>query len=192
MKTICVAASALLTISACRHKHDGPMLLQSPPEPQTWTSVALTVAGSEADDDKRKSCVEEAHTAGIQLAAGAPIAGTLYFLDENDYLESPSVPNGKIVFGAMGSNATCKLALSKLVQLDTIVPMSKQEPKDCKPIGSVEGSDTGFFHPGSYEAAVVEAQFMVRARGGNFFVQDAVRQEATHVVINGRGYQCAK
>jgi len=181
----------LVLFAACHHRApQGPVLLQSN-DPQTWTNVSLTVSGSEADDDKRKSCVEEAHTAGIQLVAGAPIAGTLYFLDENDYLDT-GAPGGKITFGAMGSNATCKLALAKLVNLDTVVPMSKQEPKDCKPIGGVEGSDSGFLHPGSYEAAVVEAQFMVRARGGNFFVQDAVRQEATHVVINGRGYLCAK
>ena len=188
--TTCIAV-ALLSLAACHRNKgpQGPVLLQSN-DPQTWISVSLTVSGSEADDDKRKSCVDEAHDAGIQLVAGAPVAGTLYFLDENDYLEIPGQPNTK--FGAMGSNATCKQALAKLVNLDTVVPMSKADPKDCKPLGAVEGSDSGFMHPGSYEAAEIEAQFAVHAKGGNYFVQDAVRTEATRVVINGRGFQCAR
>lgn len=185
--------SVLVTASACRHAQ-GPVLLQSPANPATpsWIAVSLTVSGPEADDNKVESCMEEAKSAGIQLVAGAPISGTLNFLDHDDYLESAEVPNGRFVFGAMCSNATCKIALAKLTKLDTLVPMTKAEPTDCKPLGSVEGSDTGFFHPGSYDAAVIEAQFKARALGGNRFVQDATRGEATRVVVNGRAFQCGQ
>lgn len=190
MKVILLALTSILVAAACRSPQ-GPVLLQSPASgAKTWTSVSLTVAGPEADDGKRESCMEEANTAGIQLTAGAPIVGTLYFLEQDDYLETPGTPN--YVFGAMGSNATCKIALAKLTKIDTLVRMSKAEPTDCTPSGSVEGSDSGFFHPGSYDAAVAEAQFKVRALGGNVFVQDATREQGTRVVVNGRGFQCAQ
>lgn len=191
MKATTCAIVSLLAITACR-RTSGPVLLQTPAMQQpAWASVALTIAGDEADDDKREDCVEEAKNAGIQLAAGAPIAGTLYFLDHDDYLEVPGAPN--FVFGAMGSNATCKIALARLTNLDTVVPMAKAEPPPgCEQTGRVEGTDTGFFHPGSYDAAVIEAQFKVRTAGGNLFVQDVTRQQGTRVIVNGRGFRCSR
>ena len=181
--------ACFVLVTACRHNKGSEPTLLSSAEPAPWATVSLTVAGSEADDDKRKSCVEEAHTAGIQLAGGAPVAGTLYFLDHDDYLEIPGAPN--TVFTAMGSNAECKLALGKLTKIETLVPMSKADPSGCKPTGSVEGSDSGFFHPGNYDAAVVEAQFKVRSQGGTVFIMDTSRQEATRIIVNGRGFACA-
>lgn len=156
----------------------------------TWTSVSLTIAGPELNANKLESCTEEAQKAGINMAPGAPIVGTLYFREDNDYLEMAGAPNGRYQFGAMNSNATCKIALSKLTQLDTLVKITKAEPSGCKSTGSVEGSDTGFFHAGNYDAAVVEAQFNVRAAGGNVFVQDATRGQGQRVVVNGRGFLC--
>jgi hypothetical protein len=183
-------ALVVLVSTGCR-RTSGPVLLQSPASQQPpWTTVSLTVSGDEADDDKRESCVEEARNAGIQLTAGAPTAGTLYFLDHDDYLEIVGAPN--YVFGAMGSNAVCKIALARLTRLDTLVRMVKGDPTGCEPVGSVEGTDTGFLLPGSYDAAIVEAQFKVRMQGGNLFVQDATRQQATRVVVNGRGFRCAQ
>jgi hypothetical protein len=182
-------AFLVLALAACHHERHDPTLLQSP-QPNAWVTVSLTVAGPESDDNKRNSCLEEAHAAGIQLANGAPTAGTLNFMDHDDYLEMADAPNGRYVFGAMGSNATCKLALARLVKLDQIVQMSKAEPQGCQQLGMVEGSDSGFFHPGSYEAAVIEAQFKVRALGGNRFVQDAMQLMGTRVVVNGRGFRC--
>jgi hypothetical protein len=182
-------AYLVLALAACHHHRHDPTLLQSP-QPNAWVTVSLVVAGPESDDRKRNSCLEEARAAGIQLATGAPIAGTLNFMDHDDYLEMADAPNGRWVFGAMGSNATCKLALGKLVKIEQFVPMSKAEPQGCQPVGMVEGSDSGFFHPGNYEAAVVEAQFKVRALGGNRFVQDAVQPMGTRVVVNGRGFRC--
>lgn len=98
------------------------------------------------------------------------------------------MPN--FVFGAMGSDATCKIALARLTRIDSFVRMTKADPTGCEPTGSVEGTDTGFLLPGSYDAALIEAQFKVRMQGGNLFVQDAMRQIATRVVINGRGFRC--
>ena len=190
-----VSVSALLATSACRRAKPGPTLLQSPATNsavQPWTSVSLTVAGPEINENKMESCTEEAQKAGIQLAAGAPIVGTLYFLEENDYLETAGAPNGRYTFGSMNSNATCKIALSKMTKLDTLVKFSKAEPSNCKATGSVEGSDSGFFHAGNYDAAVVEAQFGVRAAGGNLFVQDSSREQGNRVVVNGRGFHCAE
>jgi len=184
------ALLAVVVLSAaCHHGAQGPVLLTSTsPEPRPWITVSLIVAGSQANDNKRKSCLDEAHSAGIQLAPGAQVAATLYFLDRDDYLEGPGVP--RFVFGAMGSDATCKLALGKLTKLDQLVQVAKIDPVDCKSTGSVEGSDFGFFHPGSYDAAVVEAQFKVRAAGGNRFVLDASRQQGTRIIVNGRGFLC--
>ena len=182
-----VIIASLVLATACRSS--GPVLLQSPATQQpAWATVSLIIAGDEADEDKRDSCVEEARNAGIQLAAGAPSTGTLYFLDHDDYLEIPGMPN--FVFGAMGSNATCKIALARLTRIDSIVRMTKTDPTGCEPTGSVEGTDTGFFLPGSYDAAIIEAQFKVRTQGGNLFVQDAMRQLGTRVAVNGRGFRC--
>lgn len=187
MKATTYALACLAVTASCRSS--GPVLLQSPPTQQPpWATVSLTIAGDEADEDKRDSCVEEARNAGIQLAAGAPTTGTLYFLDHDDYLEIPGMPN--FVFGAMGSDATCKIALARLTRIDSFVRMTKADPTGCEPTGSVEGTDTGFLLPGSYDAALIEAQFKVRMQGGNLFVQDAMRQIATRVVINGRGFRC--
>ncbi len=183
--------TALVTAAACGHHPSGPVLLESPATQQpAWATVSLTVSGDEADDGKRESCVEEARTAGIQLAARAPVAGTLYFLDHDDYLEADFVPN--YVFGAMGSNATCRISLARLTKLDTLVPMTKGEPTGCELTGRVEGSDTGYFSPPSYDAAVVAAQFQVRTQGGNLFVQDVTRQEGARVLVNGRSFRCAR
>jgi hypothetical protein len=186
------AALIALVLAACHHHKQevsGPVLLQSKTaETQPWITVSLTISGTEADDDKRDSCMDEAHEAGIQLQAGAPISGTLYFMDHDDYVEGPGTP--KTVFGAMGSNGTCVLALAKLTKIDELVPMSKAEPAGCKPVGSVEGSNAGFMHRGSYDAAVVDAQFKARAAGGDKYVQDVTRDEGTRVIVNGRAFKC--
>ena len=188
------SVTALLAASACRRAPQGPVLLRSPATagPPPWIAISLTVAGPEANENKLESCMEEAQKAGIQLTAGQATVGTLYFLEENDYLETAGAPNGRYVFGSMNSNATCKVALSKLTKLDTLVRISKAEPADCKPTGAVEGSDSGFFHAGNYDAGVIEAQFAVRAAGGNVFVQDSAREQGNRVVINGRGFFCGK
>jgi len=182
-----ILALSVLALVACHHKQTGPFLLVQS-APQAWTTVALTVAGSEADDNKRDSCLEEAQNAGIQIAQTAPVSGTLYFLGDNDYLEMQGAPH--IPIAGMGNNAECKVALAKLTNLDALVVMTKGDPAGCQPTGNVEGSDAGFFHPGNYDAAVVEAQFKVRAAGGNKFVLDATRQVGNRMVVNGRGFVC--
>lgn len=180
---------ALLVATACGHGASGPVLLVShPAELQAWTTVSLTVSGTEANDKKRRACMEEAHTAGIQLAAGAPISGTLYFLKRDDYVEGTDVP--RYVLGATGANATCKIALGKLTKIDAIVPMMKADPTGCRAVGAFEGSDFAMFHAGSFAAAVIEAQFKVRAAGGNRFVADVTQQQGQRVVVNGRGFAC--
>jgi len=185
-----LALAQVLVLGACHHA-TGPVLLLTPPLQQPpWITVSLTIAGEEADDDKRETCVEEARNAGIQLAPNGARTGTLYFLDHDDYLETATAP--RFVFGAMSANATCKIALARLVDLDRVVRTAKADPQaKCEETGRVEGSDTGFLHPGSYDAAVAEAQFKVRLAGGNLFVQDASQQLATRVVVNGRGYRCS-
>jgi len=184
-----LALLSVLVLCGCRHA-TGPVLLLTPPLQQPpWITVSLTIAGEEADDDKREACVEEARTAGIQLAPNGARTGTLYFLDHDDYLETATAP--RYVFGAMKAEATCRVALARLVELDRVVRMAKAEPQaKCEETGRVEGSDTGFLHPGSYDAAVAEAQFKVRLAGGTLFVLDASQQLATRVVVNGRGYRC--
>lgn len=187
MKRIALLA---LLLAGCHHHNEvkGPVLLQSN-APSAWATVSLTVSGEEADDSKRDSCVEEATDNGIALAANAPAQGTLYFMDHDDYLESNVGP--KVTFGAMKASSTCRLALGKLVKIDELVPLSKGDPAaGCKPTGSVEGTDSGFMHAGSYDAAVSEAQFAVHKAGGNKFVQDATRTEGMQVIVNGRGFHC--
>lgn len=185
-----LALASLLGLAAC-HRTSGPTLLTTPAMGQRpWISVSLIVAGDEADEDKRDTCIEEARNAGIELAPNAPRGGTLYFLDHDDYLDIPGAPH--MVFSAMGPDATCRIALARLTELDRIVPFHNGAPRpDCQDVGRVEGSDSGFLHPGSYDAAVAEAQFKVRMMGGNLFVQDSSRQIATRVVVNGRGFRCS-
>ena len=183
MKTI---ALIVLALAACGNRHGPFQLVQT--APQAWTTVALTVAGSEADKNKRDACLEEAETAGIQIAATAPASGTLYFLDHGDYLDMQGAPH--VVFDSMGANAECKLALAKLTNLEQVVAMTKAEPAGCQATGTVEGSDSGFFHVGNYDAAVTEAQFKVHTQGGNKFVLDATRTVGTRIIVNGRGFAC--
>lgn len=167
------------------------LLVSQPAEPQAWATVSLTLDGTGATENRRRDCREEAHTAGIQLAAVSPIRGTLYFVEPDNYLEGTDVP--KYVFGKMRGGATCKIALAKLTKLDALVPMTKNEPTGCKSVGAVDGSDVWGFNGASYEAAVVEAQFKVRAAGGNLFVADAMEQQGPHgqkIVVHGRGFAC--
>lgn len=64
MKATTYALACLVATASCRSS--GPVLLQSPPTQQPpWATVSLTIAGDEADEDKRDSCVDEARNAGI-------------------------------------------------------------------------------------------------------------------------------
>ncbi len=167
------------------------MLLTAPAHGQTWTEVALTLDGKGVDNDKRDDCVSEANKARIKLVASAPISGTLYFLDSDDYLESASVHGGRYMFAMMGASAECRLALAKMVDLESYVETAPADPKGCKSLGTVEGSDAGWMLPGNYDAAVAEAQFNVLSQGGNYFSMDVVRQLGNRVIINGRAFACS-
>jgi len=200
-----LVAASLLGLAACAHHGDhggdsdsnipkgGPVVLQTKPtSTPAWISVALTLAGSEVDHNKRDDCLEEAGKAGIELAAAATISGTLHFLSNDDFMESSVLNGGKYSFSPMSGNAECRVALAKLTNLDTVVTASKNEPTGCKNLGSVEGTDSGFMVPGSYDAAVAEAQFRVRSLGGNYLVMDAVVPEGAQVAVHGRAYACSK
>src|SRR4051812_24980502 len=92
-RTVLVAVSVVSTLSSCAHKAAGPMLLEDASKGAgTWTSVALTLAGAEVGTRQQENCLEEAKKAGIQLTASAPVKGTLYFQDSDDYLESAALP----------------------------------------------------------------------------------------------------
>jgi len=145
----------------------------------------LTLSGK-VNARLRDACLDEAHRAGIQLAAGAPASGTLYFLDDENYVEGPEV--AKFVLRGSG-RAMCRIALGKLAKLETTVEFSTVEPSDCKFTGNVEGYDYNAVSP-SYDSAVVDAQFKVRAAGGNRFVEDAMRADRQRVIVNGRGFLC--
>jgi len=191
-----LAALAALSLSACHHHSSeaaGPLVLDGSKAHDPWVTVSLTLAGSGADHGKADDCKEEAKNAGIGLAPGAAISGTIYFLDQDDYLESAAVHGGRYPFSAMGSSSECKLGLAKLVNIDDIVQTSKSDPPaNCKNIGTVEGSDKGWLMPGNYDAAVAEVQFKVHALGGNYVALDVVRQMGASVFVNGHGYACPK
>jgi hypothetical protein len=133
--------------------------------------------------------------AGIQLVAGAPRAGTLTFGDNNtNYLEIANTP--RYAIASLAPKTACRIALARLVEIDKLVPMAKADPPStCEPVGSAQGVDEGWLDHGSVEAAVIEAQFKVRAQGGNLFVQDVAREDQTKdstVRIDGRGFRCAQ
>jgi hypothetical protein len=150
--------------------------------------VSLTITGKYADARTRQACEEEARNAGIQLAPSAQTSGTLNFPGRDDFLESPGA--SRHVFAGMSRRAECRIALGKLTRIDDLVQMTKVEPTDCKSVGVVQGRDGAFMSSGNYESAVVQAQFRVRAAGGNLFVADAMQQDRIDLVVNGRGFLC--
>lgn len=174
-----------------------PGLLQSPKhEPAGWTTVSLTLEGETWTNQSAEICMEEAHEAGITLAPGAALAGTLVLNDtDKNYLVTASAPRYPIP--EANPRTACRLALARLVDLDKLVRIGKDDPpSSCEMIGRADGADSGWLGQGSFAAAVAQAQFKVRAQGGNLFVQDLARGSATtksasDVRVDGRAFRCA-
>jgi hypothetical protein len=162
-----------------------------------WTTVALTLDGSELDARRKMDCANEAHHAGVRLAADGTVKGTLRFLKNGDSLESEVLPRGRYQFPLMDSWSECRIALAKLVNLDGLVKHGKMAPQTCAMLGPVEGTDRGSIGSAGVgllstnnEAAIVDALFNVRAMGGNFFEQDRFRAAGVDLVVSGVAFAC--
>lgn len=204
MRNLC--ALAALAVSACAVTD--PVVLKSPKrEPAGWISVSFTVKGETNNTQSLEECLDEARAAGISLVEGAPRSGTLILDDrERNYFEMPGSP--RYVIEEASPRTACRLALARLVDLDALVRVAKADaPEACKMLGRASGTDEGWMGRGSLAAAVAEAQFKVRAQGGNLYVQDLVEEEIspppgappgtrlaygrdTEIHIDGRAYRC--
>jgi len=183
-----------LLLAACGAS---PHVLSTPPPTSTtWTTVTLTLVGDTPTYGGSNDCVEVASKLGVRLVEGAPRAGTLT-LGTNDetYLEIPGTPRYKI--DAATPSGACKIALGRLVEINKLVAVGKEDPPaTCELVGQVQGEDEGNLGHGSLEAATVDAQLQVRAKGGNRFVMDMGGEAkagggSTNVRIGGRAYHCA-
>lgn len=162
------------------------------PLPGAWASVALTVAGPAANNDKRRTCAAEARRAGIELSPTAQLQATIFLSDQGNYV---TTPRGNRQLGMWTTDAVCRVALGVITDLDERVQVGRGDPPGCRILGSVQGDDRGFaiffsVVPGSYEAAQTGAQLAALQLGGNFVVIDVVRQIGLSVAVNGRALAC--
>ncbi len=181
--------AASLGLVACGESN--AVVEDSHPLSNSWAAINLTVTGPEADHDKRKECIEEAHAAGVNISPTAPIAATVFLSDQGNKVVLPS---GERPLGKWTSRAVCRVALAYALDLDRLVKVGKNDPVGCKELGGVQGDDQGFaffvVNPGSYEGALAALQFNAHARGANYVVMDVARQVMVNFSINGRAYQC--